>query len=218
MGFDALAGMPALAPLDFFSMATSVRYGRPLPISKRLKSLFFLPNTSSLLGEDAYADIAMNWSEEALVIEASVHQPFAKAHYPRFSDGDALELFIDTRDLKNAGFITRFCHHFLILPEEVQGIRALEITRFRTEDSHPLCDPAELQVDAAFDNKSYWMRVVIPASCLHGYDPDHFDRLGFTYRLNRSHGGPQHFALRSQDWAIEQNPRLWASLKLEKLT
>ncbi|MBS0605472.1 MAG: hypothetical protein JSR57_00865 [Verrucomicrobia bacterium] len=216
MAFDALEAMPALAPLDFFSVATPVRYGKALSSSKRLKPAFFLPNTSAFLGEEAFADVALSWSEEGLVAEATVNQPFEGAHYPRFSEGDALELFIDTRDLKNAGFVTRFCHHFVILPQEVQGIRALEITHFRTEDSHPLCDPSELQVDFAFDKKSYWLRAVIPASCLHGYDPDHFDRLGFTYRLNRPHGGPQHFALRSHDWAIDQNPRLWATLKLEK--
>ena len=179
MLLDTLEAMPPLAPLDFFALSISGRYSKSLGGSKPLKSAFFLPDTSPLLGETAFADVAFCWNEEGIVVEATVHQPFEEASYPRFREGDALEVFIDTRDLKNAGFITRFCHHFVVLPQEVQGIRALEVTRFRTEDSHPLCDPTELHVQSVFDKKSYWLQFHIPASCLHGYDPGHFDRLGF---------------------------------------
>jgi hypothetical protein len=216
MALELFESMPALAPLDFFSVVAPVRYKKPGDRSKRFKKPFDLPSTSTLLGEESFADFSISWCEEGMAIETVVRQPFQQAIYPRFSEGDSLELFIDTRDLKAAGFIHRFCHHFLILPQEVQGIRVLEITHFRTEDSHPLCDPAEIRVDVRFDKKGYDMQIFIPTSCLHGYDPDHFDRLGFTYRFNRYRGDPQHFTLRSEDWAIEQNPRLWASLKLER--
>lgn len=214
MLLDTLEAMPALAPLDCFALNVSGRFSKSPGIGKPLKSSFFLPDTSKLLGAEAFADVAFCWNEEELVVEATVHQAFEESCYPRFTEGDALEVFIDTRDLKNTGFATRFCHHFVVLPQEVQGIRALEVTRFRTEDTHPLCDPSELRVEAEFEKKSYWLRVCIPTSCLHGYDPDHFDRLGFTYRLSRPHAEPQYFAIRSTDWAIEQHPRLWASLKL----
>lgn len=214
MILDALETMPALAPLDFYCLSTPIRYGKAA--SKPLKSSYLLPSTSSLLAEEAFSDVAMAWSEEGVVVEVFVHKPFEEAQYPRYQEGDALELFIDTRDLKTAGFATRFCHHFVILPQEVQGIRALEITRFRTEDSHPLCDPNELQVKSDFEKKCYWMQVFIPSSCLHGYDPSGMNRMGFTYRISRFKAEPQHFAIRSQDWAIDQNPKLWASLTLEK--
>jgi hypothetical protein len=123
---------------------------------------------------------------------------------------------IDTRDVKTAGFNTRFCHHFFFLSEPVEGLVAGEITRFRTEDTHELCDPQDLKVISSRKKNSYTMNLFIPGSCLYGYDPDQFNRLGFTYRLNRAHGFPQHFSVVSEDYQIEQQPSLWSSLRLIK--
>jgi hypothetical protein len=49
---------------------------------------------------------------------------------------------------------------------------------------------------------------------LYGYDPKQFDRVGFTYRINRHGGNPQHFAVVSKDYQIDQQPSLWGSIKL----
>jgi hypothetical protein len=208
--------MPALAPLDFFTLAAHGSYSKQPPTLKQMRRSFSLPDTSAMLGEEHFVDVAVSWNEEGLNVAVWVQKPFEEACYPQFAKGDAFELFIDTRDLKTAGFMTRFCHHFLILPQEVQGIRALEITRFRTEDSHPLSDPAELIVESGFDQTAYWLQIYLPAHCLHAFDPLQFDRLGFNYRCHRPHGMPQHFSVSSQDYPIEQYPRLWGTLKLQR--
>lgn len=204
--------MPSLTPIDCFSLSAEVKrapWDEPLSFSSHR-----LPETSELLAEEGFAQVAMGWSQEGIVLAITVSHPIADVCYPEFSEGDALELFIDTRDVKTSGFLTRFCHHFLILPEEVQGIRALEITRFRTEDAHPLCDPKEIQVVCEPRKDSYQLQVSLPASCLHGYDPQQCNRLGFTYRIHRKGKEPQHFSVSSRDVTIEQHPRLWASLTL----
>ncbi len=79
---------------------------------------------------------------------------------------------------------------------------------------HEWCDPKELQLNANLGKSDYHLDIFIPAHCLHGYDPDQFDRLGFTYRINRPGEEPQHFAVCSRDYQIEQQPSLWASLRL----
>lgn len=175
-----------------------------------------LADTSEWLAEEKFADVALAWSEAGLYISAFVEKPFAESSYPRYEEGDALELFFDTRDLKSAGFATKFCHQFAILPQAVQGIIAQEVTHFRTEDTHPLCDAADLQVTAEIEKKSYTLQVFIPAHCLYGYEPASFERIGFTYRVHRHKGAPQHFALSSQHFSLEQHPRLWASFKFTK--
>jgi hypothetical protein len=206
--------MPALTPLDFFNLTADVKHASTEQrVSLRTHRL---PSTSELLAESRFAEMAFGWNEEGLLLSVYVEKSFEEAEYPQFSEGDALELFFDTRDLKTAGFLTRFCHHFLILPQEVQGIRALELTRFRTEDSHPLCDPSEIQVTSTMTQDTYELHLFFPAHCLHGYDPVNMDRLGFTYRLHRKGGKPQHFSVSSRDFSIEQHPRLWGSLKLIK--
>lgn len=200
--------LPALTPLNFFGMIAEVRY------SKKQGAAHRLPDSSALLAESRFADVLFSWNEEGISISVVVDKPFEEAMYPDFAQGDALELFFDTRDVKSSSFLTRFCHRFLILPVAVQGIQALELTSFRTEDTHPLADPADLCVKATLSKNSYQLDIFFPAHCLHGYDPTQFDRMGFTYRLHRKGGAPQHFSASSADFNIEQNPRLWGSLKL----
>ncbi len=216
MNGEALERMPALAPLEFFSLEGEIRHSKTPPSSKLMRKGFLLPDTSEWLGEEKFADVAMAWNETGLFIDVFVDKTFEEAAYPRFFEGDAVELFIDTRDLKTAGFATRFCHQFVFLPQAVQGIQAQEITHFRAEESHPLCDASELQITTEFEKNSYELQIYIPSSCLHGYDPASFDRMGLTYRIHRFKGSPQHFSLSSQHFSVEQHPRLWASFKLEK--
>ena len=121
---------------------------------------------------------------------------------------------IDTRDLKSAGFNTRFCHHFYFLAQAVEGQQAGEITHFRTEDRHPLCDSQALECQIKSSSKDYILQIFIPSQCLYGYDPKQFDRLGFTYRINRVGGHPQHFTVVSEEYQIDQQPSLWGSLRL----
>lgn len=205
--------VPPLAPIHFFRLHAEIKQGAKAS-SKLLGKGHLLPDTSDFLGEDHFADVGVAWHENGLFLHVHVHKKFEEASYPKFTEGDALELFLDTRDLKDAGFPTRFCHHFLILPQEVQGVRALELTRFRTEDSHPLCNPEKIEITFRASSREYFLNLYFPAEILHGYDPKNFDRLGLAYTLHRPQRSPQNFAVSSQYVSIAQNPSLWASCKL----
>lgn len=202
---------PSFTPINFFA----TRFECPfLPPGKELSSSSLLPSTAQLLSEEAFANVQMGWNQTGIFLSIHVHKPLEKSFYPSLDRGDAVELFIDTRDLKSAGFNTRFCHHFFFLPETVDGKNAGEITRFRTEDSHPLCDPNDLTVKCFKKKHEYILNIFLPAHCLVGYDPDQFDRLGFTYKIHRVGGDPQHFSVSSSEYAIDQQPSLWSSVKL----
>ncbi|HSW86880.1 MAG TPA: sugar-binding protein [Rhabdochlamydiaceae bacterium] len=214
---DFLSRVEPLLPIDFFNLSADAVYSKSIPVSKISKS-FYLPDTSDLLSEEKFADAAMAWNREGVLIRVNVNVPFEECFFPNYDKGDSVELFFDTRDLKTAGFATRFCHHFVFLPQEVQGIKCKEVTHFRSEDSHLLCNPDELECTTHFERSGYQMRISIPSHCLHGYDPSSFDRLGFTYQINRSGGAPQHFAISSHYYNVEQNPSRWCSLKLISTT
>ncbi len=216
MMLERLEQTPPLFPLEFFSLRADVAHAKQAPSGRVLRRSFLLPSTASLLGEESFAEVALAWSFEGIFVGVFVEKPFEEASYPQFAASDALELFFDTRDLKSAGFMTRFCHHFVVLPQAVQGIRVQELTHFRTEDTHPLCDPQEISIEATFEKRAYALQLFFPSNVLHGYDPHAFERLGFTYRLHRCGGRPQHFAVSSEHFQIEQQPRLWASLYLQK--
>lgn len=210
-----------LTPVNFFQinvecLCLPVKQELIFPSLKgRSVENYLLPNTSRLCGEDHFADVAMGWHEEGIEFFVHVHSPFKRVHQPSIELGDSFEVFIDTRDVKTAGFNTKFCHHFYFLAEGIDGDFGGEITRFRTEDTHPLCDPEDLKVKPLIDSSGYVLNIFIPSHCLYGYDPVQFNRLGFSYRVNRSEGYPQHFSVVSEDFAIEQQPSLWASIKLK---
>jgi hypothetical protein len=194
--------IPSLSPVQFFALSWDCPY-----VKEKLNAVsdYRLPSTAELLGEEEFADIYLGWSEEKISVEIQARGR---------TDGDSVELFFDTRDLKTRARATKFCHHFIFTPDEKEGFFGREITRFRNEEIHRLCDPAMLSVEAESGESSYTLRIEIPASCLHGYDSHQFERLGFTYRINRGGNPAQHFAVSSEEFAIEQQPSLWATLKL----
>lgn len=216
MDFEVLEELPPLLPLEFFTLEGKLLYVKEPPSPAQMRRHFLLPALSPWLAEQQFADVALAWNETGLFVSVFANKPFEEAFYPRFSEGDAVELFFDTRDLKTASFATRFCHQFVFLPQAVQGISAQEISHFRTEDTHTLCDGSDLQVSCEIGAKSYALNLFIPAHCLHGFDPTSFDRIGFNYRIHRYKGLPQHFALSGSHFSLAQHPRLMPSLKFLK--
>ncbi|MBF8263086.1 MAG: hypothetical protein HW387_751 [Parachlamydiales bacterium] len=194
--------IPALSPVQFFALLWDCPY---LKGEWRATAERRIPSTAELLGEDEFADLYMAWNEQKIIVEVQVRHRSA---------GDSVELFFDTRDLKTKAHVSKFCHHFIFSPDEKEGFFGRELTRFRGEDIHRLADPKELITLPESDDHSYALRIEIPAVCLHGYDPIQFQRLGFTYRINRANLPSQHFAVTSEEFAIEQQPSLWATLKL----
>lgn len=207
---------PGLAPINFFKASASIHQF----VSKGdiQKKVFLLPNTSGLCGgEQCFANIHLGWSPEGLMAYVVTNkQPYHRSFYPEITKGDSVEFFIDTRDIKSSGYNTRFCHHFYFLPEPVEGHHAAEITRFRTEETHQHCDPSLLKISTTLRKDHYAMEIFIPSECLYGYDSNQFDRIGFSYRVNRPDGPSQHFSAISDEYKIQEQPSLWSSLRLAK--
>jgi len=211
-----------ITPVNFFQISADCHYlsksrkETAFAFTKQNYHKYLLPDVSALCSEEKFAEVSIGWREEGIEFYVAVNKPFNKAFYPEIDRGDSVEFFLDTRDVKTSGFNTRFCHHFFFLAEGVEGHLAGEITRFRTEDTHPLCDSGDLKVKSICQHSSYVLNAFIPSHCLVGYDPEQFERLGFSYRINRAEGFPQHFSVTSDDYQIDQQPSLWASLQLKK--
>ncbi len=201
-----------LSPISFFQLRADAHH-----LTKEMgdPAKYLLPDTSALCNEIPFAEVSMGWNEEGIHFHLLSRRPFIRSVYPSIQKGDSFEVFIDTRDMKSASFNTRFCHHFFCLPSPTdEEIQAGEITRFRTEDAHELCSPKELIVRSELFKKGYALDFIIPKQCLHGYEPEQFNRLGMTYRVNSYGANPQHFSASSQDYPIEQGPSLWSSVRL----
>ena len=214
-----LEELEPLTPVNFFAISSDCHHysGRKeIPLPKK----YLLPDLSELTGDTTFAEISLGWSQKGLFATIIINKTTLQPFFPDFTAGDSVEFFIDTRDVKTSSFNTRFCHHFFFLPLPIstngEMIQAGEITRFRTEDAHELCNPTLLKVTCGQEKRKTVMQLFIPSEALVGYDPSQFARIGFTYRINRYDEPPQHFSASSEDFAIEQNPQSWATLQLLK--
>lgn len=212
--------LSAITPVNFFQLSLPCRYLAPKGDFPRLTGNnaddYLLPDTSVLCNEEHFADVAMGWNEKGLEFYFKVEKSFEEANYPNIVKGDSVELFIDTRDVKTSGFNTRFCHHFFFLPEAIEGRQAGEITHFRTEDAHDLCEESDLKIKSTVKKGKYAIHCQIPRRCLSGFDPRQFDRLGFAYRINRPYWESQHFCVVTEDYQLEQQPSLWSHMRMIK--
>ncbi len=212
--FSIETPFPTLFPETFFSYSFGIKNTKS-PKTIRKKRAFLIPQTQFLFDEESFADFYMGWSMEGLSFFCDVHTPFKESCYPQFNEGDSLELWIDTRKPKGMFKLHKFCHHFLLLPTLVQGVQSIELSKFHRDDGHPLAPLNEAVVMTIMKNTSYSMEIFLPKEILYGYAPDELSTLGFSYRLHRKHGPPQHFSLSSGAAKIEKNPALWATVLCE---
>lgn len=211
----------SLSPINFFQVSIEclhlpVPKEPPFALNAKNYKKYLLPDLSALTGDNQFAEVAIGWSLEGLELFIKVEQPYTRACYPQYDKGDSIEICIDTRDVKTSGYNTRFCHHFVFLPEAVEGLKAAELTKFRTEDAHEPCSSLDLQVQSTLKSDHYTLQCFIPVHCLQGYDPDQFERFGMTYRINRTNGSPQHFSVLSTEYKFQEQPSLWSSVRLIK--
>jgi len=217
---DVLETLPPLSPSLFFSVGAEARYlpdmqrGFPDRIFKELDPSFLLPNTSSLLFEDSFAQMSLAWHESGILLQAQVHAALEMSFFPHFRDGDSLELFLDTRRMNMAKSATRFCHHIMILAQKVGQIQCREITKHRVDDQRPLMKEEDFLFSVNWNDKTYQYILFLPQASLYGYDPASFKQVGFTYRVNRFGGKAQHFACSQEDLSVEKHPLFWGCLQL----
>lgn len=195
-----------LPPASFFQISVNVK--------KKVGRLSYLPDISDLLNEEMFARVAITWSLSGLTFSIRSKKTLEKSFYPNYREGDSVEFFLDTRDLKNAQSIHRFCHHFVCLPEEVGSVQVQEVTHFRADEAHELADPSLFSMHTKVGRQNYEVEVHIPKEALYGYDPSNFKLIGFAYRINRYGGDPQHFPISSRFFSLEKHPDLWATLIL----
>ena len=200
--------LPSISLAQFFSVTSFSHYMETFSLSTmRKEKKYALPDSSDFLGEKRWHKAYSAWNETGLFFLFEVEEIFQE------EEKDSIELFIDTRDLKAKGVVSRFCHHFFFSIGNEKPIGE-ERTRFRGEEVHPLADFADFQLMGEKKKEGYFLSIFIPASILFGYDPSQFLRLGFCYRIRAREKSSAHFFVSSIEYSIEQHPATWGSLQL----
>jgi hypothetical protein len=207
------AYLPDLSPLLFFNLSYECLYFK----QHHFDSSHLLPSMSSYLAEEHFAKIFLAWKEEGIFLRVESCSSFSSIDPQDPIQGDSMEFFFNTRWNKENSVITKFCHHFLFFPEggnEKEKEQGKEITRFRGEDMHRLCDPYDLEIKTDLSKKGCTSDIFIPAKCLYGFDPLSIDTFGFGYAIHRKGKSSLHFPLSSSEISMETHPSFWAQIKM----
>jgi hypothetical protein len=198
-----------LSPHFFYSYEVDLH-----PFEGKFERRHLLPPLSLLIEEKPFAKVWVGWTRDALFFRFDCEETEGKVNPSRLQESDTIELFIDTKRPKNVRTTHRFIHHFCLFSEPIDGVFVKEITRFRTEDSHPLSQGADIEAKVVKKKGGYEAFLRIGKGSLVGYEPEEGRFLGLTYRIRRTKGAPQHFGLSSSDFSVEYYPYLWTALKL----
>ena len=177
---------------------------------------FRLPELAVLdRSREPFASVYAGWREEGLYFGVHVTKPAAaevKPDRPLRSDG--LQLWVDTRDVRDAHRASRYCHHFFFHPGK--GSRKARGGQVRIRgaraQSSP-CEPSELTVASRANQRGYRMEVQVPAHVLHGFDPEENRRLGFTYLVVDRKLGRQYWTA-DDPLPVSYDPSLWGTIEL----
>jgi hypothetical protein len=212
----------SLLPQRFlFRFSVPCQYRHPLwkAGGAGLDERYRLASLAELDEQPAFAEISAAWNEAGLVFATNVHgkkQPiWCRATRPE--DSDSLQIWIDTRDVRNVHRASRFCHRFLFLPsgggrkqDEAFG-QTLPINRAR-EPARPVA-AGLLQAVGKVRSDGYRLECFIPAEAMLGFEPGEHPRIGFTYALIDRELGQQTFSV-GPPLPYDEDPSLWATLEL----
>lgn len=195
-----LRDVPAVMPLHFFDVCAKPG---------------LLKGYSEFLDEDPFCEVEIECALKGIDLNLKVNKGFEKAFFPSVEKGDGFELFIDTRGIREAVIVHKYCHHFVFLPKEMDGILGVEVTRFRTNDTHELCAKESLKVVSKLAKDHYTMQIHILRESLFGYDPSEYEILKFAYIVHRGPSEPNHFPKSNNVYNLKDHPSLWAELNLK---
>ncbi|MDE2999282.1 MAG: hypothetical protein OXU79_09430 [Gemmatimonadota bacterium] len=178
---------------------------------------FRMPDLMALDGREAFADVYAAWSERGLYFAVNVRKA-AGANVDRRQplQGDGMQIWLDTRNVRNAHRASRYCHHFYFLPATGRAKQGGGQTRIRRARAHSrMCESSELPVACDASGTGYRMEVHLPAKALTGFDPDENSLLGFTYLLQDRRQGRQWWTA-DEPLPVSYDPSLWGTIELVK--
>jgi hypothetical protein len=216
--------MSALVPPEFlFRYTFSARHVSGVPRRGQwllnLPADCALPSLAGLTGRPDFAGVRLGWNARGMGVSVNVtgktHPPVSDPERPGETDG--LRLWIDTRCTQSVHRAGRFCHLFEFLPtgggeDGLQPI-ATQWPIARAQDDAPQTDSELLPIQAAVHEDGYRLEAWLPADALHGFDPEHQPRLGFTYALHDVELGLQCLSV-GPEFPFISDPSLWCALEL----
>ena len=165
-----------------------------------------------------YATVWAGWSTSGLGLAFRVPRTRAPRVLPkRPTEGDCIEIYIDTRDVRTAHRASRYCHKFVVAPAGGPGRGRLPLFEHQ-EIPRALGMPPQVEADAVkigarVTERQYTLEMFLPAAALNGYDVEENRRLGLAYLIRDIENGVQSWP-HGEVLPVGMDPSLWATVEL----
>ncbi|MGR3951614.1 MAG: hypothetical protein QRY74_01650 [Chlamydia sp.] len=164
--------------------------------------------------------LAVGWNENGLflAVQWDIYPPYTTL-WPKYRLGDALEIYIDTKNRNSFRLVHRYCHQFILFPEAFEGIQSKEITEFRTQESRPMAQDNTVKgfFHKAKNGINFFV-ATIPESALFGWSPEVGGKISLGCVLHNGDGklsSSQSFPECSGGPAsLEKSPYTWITAVL----
>ena len=217
--------LPSLSHRAFFGFSFACRYREEPPrIDADLRDWgpeYRVPDLSGIDGGPAaFGELCMAWNDDGLyfALEVKGDKTAYKVDPRKYWQGDSLEMWIDTRDVKDAHTANRFCHHFYFLPggqgRDGKSPIGRQTSIDKAREQAPPCPEELIEVALKRLKRSYRMEMHLPARGLNGFQPREFQRLGFNYILHDSDLGSQSWSVSRGSVPAVHDPSTWGSVDL----
>ncbi len=205
-----------------FRFTLSCAYRDPLwvGLEEPWDDAYLLPVLASLEERAFPADVWAAWSEEGLAfrfrLREKKQEPWCRP--TKIEDSDGVQLWIDTRDVRNVHRASRFCHRFVFLPSDgTAAARPIAewLSIHRAKEQPAPIHVEELKVASNITSDGYLLQVLLPAQTLTGFDPEDHPILGLNYAIQDRELGKCTLSP-GAPFPFEQDPSLWVGLELAK--
>ncbi len=178
-----------------------------------------IDNFASMDEQKNFADVSLAWNDQGLGLQVEVKGKDqllqGNASRPRGSDG--VTLWVDTRDSRASHRASRYCHQFHFLatgggPDRDEPAVVQSKIQRALQDA-PLCSPGSVPFRVTSRKSGYILEAFLPATVLHGFDPEQNPRLGVYYAVHDNELGEQVLSV-GAEFPYWENPSLWSVLEL----
>jgi hypothetical protein len=179
-----------------------------------------LPDLMGVEDRDPFARLLASWDDSGLYFGFEISRKKTYKIKPKEPvKGDCLELWIDTRDLKDSHRANRYCHRFYLLPGGRGSDGKQPIARHThivgAREQSPPCPEDQIEVGLRRLKRTCQMEIKIPAAGLNGFQPREFRRIGFNYILHDAEKGQQSWTC-DGDEERSNDPSTWGTLELHR--
>ncbi len=212
---EILEELEPVIPMHLLQVTTKVHRLAKTGAEQKVSSMFTLADFSKIFDQESFSKVYLGWHLDGLLLKCEVNTPFSDVAFPDYTKGDAIEFFLSTR-VPTTPYMNRYCHQIVILPQDKEGVRCIEITKLRYEEERPLMDASQVEQIVSFRRSGYDCTCFFPKEILYGYYPEFTREMAFHITIFRHKQDPQFFSFSKKQYKSMLNPKLWAQITLEE--